>query len=254
MNIGHDFNVYQRIFRIVSADDFTRRFFANEGVQLNADEDYPENLFAKTRAMINMKQIPPDQAEVKEYLEVMLKGGRPNKNLESFLNNDRKVLAFNILWEDKTYDGGDKYYILNYFLSDGRIEVKEINTQNSGRFPFPMLLKKQKLAKKPILTHCPGMSLKSEEFYGPADLLCGQCVEIYGRNCLIYDCDDFTKAWYQKNMGLDQSPVKLAKGRKNVTYQAVPSYNGYGSPEDSLGSVYSLNPKAPKVDMKKMFK
>jgi hypothetical protein len=55
-------------------------------------------------------------------------------------------------------------------------------------------------------------------------------------------------------MGVDQCPVKLAKGRKNVTYQAVPSYNGYGSPEDSLGSVYSLNPKAPKVDMKKMFK
>lgn len=57
-----------------------------------------------------------------------------------------------------------------------------------------------------------------------------------------------------KNMGLDQCPLKLAKGRKNVTYQAVPSYNGYGSPEDSLGSVYSLAPKAPKVDMKKMFK
>ena len=128
LNIGLDFNVYQRIFRIVDCDDFTRRFYANEGCPLNAPEAYPENLFAKTRAMINMKQVPPDQAEVKEYLEVMLKGGRPNKNLESFLNNDRKVLAFNILWEDKTYDGGDKYYILNYFLSDGRIEVKEINT------------------------------------------------------------------------------------------------------------------------------
>lgn len=128
MNIGLDFNVYQRIFRIVDCDEFTRRFYANEGVPLTPSEDYPPNLFAKTRAMINMKQVPPDQAEVKEYLEVMLKGGRPNKNLESFLNNDRKVLAFNILWEDKTYDGGDKYYILNYFLSDGRIEVKEINT------------------------------------------------------------------------------------------------------------------------------
>lgn len=34
----------------------------------------------------------------------------------------------------------------------------------------------------------------------------------------------------------------------------TPVYNGYGSPEDSLGSVYSLRPKAPKVDMKKMFK
>jgi len=98
------------------------------------------------------------------------------------------------------------------------------------------------------------MSLKAEEYYGPADLLCGCMVEIYGRQCLIYDCDDFTKAWYEKNMGLEQCPVKLAKGRKNVTYQAVPAYNGYGSPEDSLGSVYSLNAKAPKVDMKKMFK
>ena len=38
----------------------------------------------------------------------------------------------NILWEDRTYDGGDKYYILNYYLSDGKVEVKEINTQNSG--------------------------------------------------------------------------------------------------------------------------
>jgi len=191
---------------------------------------------------------------MKEYIEVGLKGGRPNKALESFLNNDRKVLCFSILWEDRTYEGGDKYYTLNYCLSDGRIEVKEINTQNSGRFPFPMLLKKQKLAKAPILTHCPGMSLKDEEYYGPSDLLCGNKVTIYGRETLIYDCDEFTKAWYTNNMGIDQKPLKLAKGRANVTYQAVPSYNGYGTPEDSLGSVLALKPKAPKVDMKKMFK
>jgi hypothetical protein len=48
--------------------------------------------------------------------------------LESFLDNDRKVLAFNILWEDKSFDGGDKYYVLNYYLSDSNVEVKEINT------------------------------------------------------------------------------------------------------------------------------
>jgi hypothetical protein len=76
---------------------------------------------------------------MKNYIEVMLNGGRPNKSLESFLNSDRKVLSFNILWEDLD---GDKFYILNYFLADGKVEVKEINTNNSGRFPFPMLLKK----------------------------------------------------------------------------------------------------------------
>lgn len=194
--MAQNLNVYGRIFRIVDCDDFTRRFYANENVALNAAESYPSDNFAHTRAMINMKQTPPDQAEVKEYIEVQLKGGRPNKALESFLNNDRKVLSFNILWEDRSYDGGDKFYVFNYYLSDGKVEVKEINTQNSGRAPFPMLLKKQRLAKAPILTHCPGMSLKSEEYYGPADLACGQKVTIYGRECLIYDCDDFTKKWY----------------------------------------------------------
>ena len=57
----------------------------------------------------------------------MLKGGRPNKNLQSFLKNDRKVLSFSILWQDNTYDGGDKCYSLNFFLSDNSIEVKENN-------------------------------------------------------------------------------------------------------------------------------
>jgi hypothetical protein len=98
------------------------------------------------------------------------------------------------------------------------------------------------------------MSLKEEEFYGPADLLCGNKVVIYGRECLIYDCDDFTKSWYSANMGITQKPLKLAKGRPQVTYQAIPAYNGYGTPEDSLGSVFALKAKPPKVDMKKMFK
>merc|ERR1712127_1012391 len=96
-----------------------------------------------------MKQTPPDQAEFKNYIEVKLKGGRPNNGLQSFLDNDRSVLCFKILWADVSYDGGDKFYTMNYFLSD-----------NSGRTPFPKLLKRQKLPKKPILTHCPGMSLK----------------------------------------------------------------------------------------------
>jgi len=55
----------------------------------------------------------------------MLKGGRPNKNLKGFLDNDRKVLSFAIMWQDNSYDGGDKSYRLNYFLSDNSVEVKE---------------------------------------------------------------------------------------------------------------------------------
>lgn len=33
----------------------------------------------------------------------------------------------------------------------------------------------------------------------------------------------------------------------------IPPFNGYGTPEDSLGSVFSLQPKPPKKDMTKIF-
>ena len=153
-----------------------------------------------------------------------------------------------------SYDGGEKFYTLNYFLSDCSIEVKEINTQNSGRFPFPMLLKRQKLAKTPILTHCPGMSLRTEDYYKPEDIKCGDTITIYGRDCLIYDCDDFTKQWYTVKCGMTQRSIPLKKDAPSVQYQPVPPYNGFGTPEDSLGSVTALRHKPPKQDMKKMFK
>jgi len=204
--------------------------------------------------MINMKQTPPDEAEQKEYVEVLRGGCRSNKALASFLDNDRKVLSFRIVWDDQAYDGGQKFYVLNFYLSDNNIEVKEINEPNTGRFPFPMLMKKQKLAKAPIMTHCPGMSLRKEEYYMPGDLTVGAIVNCHGRKVMIYDCDAYTRQWYQANLNIDQNPIALKKQHPDFIYEAVPPYNGFGTPEDSLGSVYSLQPKPPKVDMKKMFK
>ena len=254
LRLGMDFEVHGRVFRIIDCDEFTKAFYANNGLDIGAPEGYPDDPFEKARAMINMKQTPPDQAEFKNYNEVKLKGGRPNGGLKSFLDNDRRVLSFSILWPDNSYDGGDKFYTLNYFLSDNSVEVKEINTQNSGRAPFPKLLKRQKLAKAPILTHCPGMSLRKEEYYLPQDIKCGSSITIYGRECQIFNCDDFTKNWYLANCGMNQVSVKLPTAPKSVQYQPVPSHNGFGTDQDSMGSVVSLQPKAPRKDMQKMFK
>jgi hypothetical protein len=254
LNVGIDINFYERVFHIYDCDDFTRAFFANEGITLGASEALPDDPFVHTRAMVDFKQTPPDQAEQKEYIEVSLKGGRPNKNLHSFLDNDRRVLSFAIMWSDNSYDGGDKFYRLNYFLSDKTVEVKEINKPNNGCYPFNMLLKRQKLAKEPVLTHYPGTNLRPVEHYGPEDFRCGETVRIWTRDCLLYDCDDFTRAWYQQNLGYTQQSVQLNKASPDVFYQPIPPETGFGTPEDSMGSVIALQPKAPKFDMKKMFK
>jgi hypothetical protein len=53
---------------------------------------------------------------------------------------------------------------------------------------------------------------------------------------------------------IDMIPIQLKKARPNIMYQPVPPYNGFGTEEDSMGSVHSLQPKPPRLDMKKMFK
>lgn len=53
---------------------------------------------------------------------------------------------------------------------------------------------------------------------------------------------------------MNQVAVQLKKARPNLVYQPVPPHTGYGTEEDSMNGVLSLNPKAPKIDMKKVFK
>ena len=117
-----------------------------------------------------------------------------------------------------------------------------------------MLLKRQKLAKAPILTHCPGMSLRTEDYYMPEDLRVGDNIVVWGRTCQIYDCDAHTRAWYKANLGYDQGSIAVKGGKANLIYKQIPPYLGYGTEEDSMGSVIALQPKPPKFDMKKAFK
>lgn len=49
------------------------------------------------------------------------------------------------------------------------------------------------------------------------------------------------------------TPITVEKGKKEAVKHEIPPFNGYGTPEDSLGSVYSLQPKPPKKDMVKIF-
>lgn len=115
-------------------------------------------------------------------------------------------------------------------------------------------MKRQKLAKQPIMTHCPGMSLRTEEYYKPEDLKIGNHVMVFGRDCVIFDCDAHTRQWYRENLGYEQSTIQAKGGHVNLQYKQVPPHTGIGTEEDTAGYLASLLPKKPKSDMKKMFK
>ena len=114
-------DVYGRIFRIVDSDEFTKKFYADIGVTLNPAEDYPNDLFQSNRILSRTKIAPPDAAETREYVEKRLNGGKSNKGLQQFLENDRRVLSFEVVWDDTSYDGGHKFYKLDFFLSDNTV-------------------------------------------------------------------------------------------------------------------------------------
>lgn len=252
-NLGINLNFYGRVFRICDCDDFTRGFYSDQGVQLNSREDFPDDHFNKARVMVNFKKDPEDTPDVREYNEVKLGGGHPNRNLKSFIDNDRRVLSFDVMWEDNSYDGGVKLYKMNYYLSDNTMEIKELKAMNTGCENFPMLLKRMKLPKNPILAPCPALSLRKEEYYQPADIVVGTKVNIYGREILIYDCDEYTKNWYKTQMGIDVQPIPIKRPQSFVPTNPIPPYNGFGSEEDSIGNVMRLRPNPPKPDMFKMF-
>jgi len=197
-NLGKNILLAGKNFHICKCDKFTEDYLIKNGVEINKPEEIPEVDFSKNYSMIDYGQIKKTIREIKEYTEVGLGGGHPNKGLKQFLENDRKVLSFEITWFDEKYDKEIKRYKLNYYLSDGQIEVREIKVSNSGKDNFPKLLNKRKLPKIPRMIHCPGLETKDEEYYTPKDLILGNYIYIYNRKCHIVSCDEFTKNWYKE--------------------------------------------------------
>lgn len=76
---------------------------------------------------------------MKQYLQKKLGGGKVNSE-KQFLENDRKVLKFFAKFEAGPY-------IVHYFLADDTIQIREVALPNSGRDPFPVTFRRQKLAK-----------------------------------------------------------------------------------------------------------
>lgn len=122
-NLCSDIFLYGKKFRICDCDEFTKKYFADKGIKLNEPEKMPEINYEDKFKNVDFVQNRKNITELKEYIEVGLKGGHPNKTLKQFLENDRRVLNFDISWFDDKYDKEEKVYKMNYYLADGKVSV-----------------------------------------------------------------------------------------------------------------------------------
>lgn len=237
-NIGKNVQLYAKTIRIVDCDEFTRRYYQEvEKIELNPSEEMPEDPYQSERN--------------KPY---RIKNDEPRSYpLKHFIEYDRKVLRFYCVWDDRSNMFGDIHeFIIHYYLVDDCVEVREVHKPNDGRNPFPLLLKKQPLPK--VFTDM--KDLDSNEKYHWYDFKIGSVINVLGRKCLIYDCDDYTRYYFMEHLGMSEEelkPYNIPKEKPaEIPKQVTPQYNCFGSEEDSMGSVKYIVLQPPKKNIIKM--
>ncbi|CAJ1077050.1 EF-hand domain-containing protein 1 [Xyrichtys novacula] len=245
LNLGMDLEAYGVRYHITQCDNFTKEFLESEGLVLNDPEQIPVDPYSQRRQPPQHSFTTPSEVD----------------SMHRFLTLDRKVLRFFALWDDlNALTRESRPVTIHFFLVDDTVEIREARQPNSGRDPFPVLIRRQKLPKKlkpeaEMFPRCVMEVSKPEvdEYLSPRDFQLGQTVSLLGRHFLLYDCDGFTKDYYQKNFSeMEMKPVEIPKTRPPERKKEVPPYNGFGSLEDSLQNCLTLHPQPPKKDVLKM--
>ncbi|KAG1679156.1 hypothetical protein FOA52_000512 [Chlamydomonas sp. UWO 241] len=284
LRVGEPITLYGRTFHVTGADSSTRSHYADHGLQLPDDCATPEGPFEQRKraqeARLAESTAKADAAAAErpswEDTEMdplsTLKGARggPGPVFQFSKNRGKresladKVLRFFCWWDDagnQDWPGQRVPLALNYYLVDNTVDIMEVHRPNDGRDPWGTLLRRCHLPKSipPVNARPLSPMTRSKlniQYYDWRELEIGGLVKVYGRELLLYDCDDFTRRWYKEYLGTsDAAMVALEvdfdmQPKRPVV--AVPANTGrFGSEEDSMRNVLSLQPRAPCTDYHK---
>jgi Ca2+-binding EF-hand superfamily protein len=257
--VGDDLVIYGKGIRLTDCDDFTREWCAREGIIQGQPEPTEQDAFMRSQTEIrrrNMEETGNPRTAEKVYRENMLGGGHVNADMQQFLEWDRKVLRFYAVLDDlRTPQFERRPFIILFFLADDTVEIREQYPLNCGRDNFAIFFRRGKLARGDVEVRSPmEMPKGKEEHFCATDFSVGQMQSLLGYEYYIYDCDPFTRTFFQQELGitqLERQDVRLPE--RAVPRPATPPYTGYGTWDDSMGSVLQLMPSKPKKDFKKLY-
>ncbi|XP_030765357.1 EF-hand domain-containing protein 1-like [Sitophilus oryzae] len=244
--VGKDITIYGVVYHLVECDVFTREYMSSQGLDMADSEEMPYDPYTMNRRLQIMPKVtktPPADDKLRRFLEY-----------------DGKILRFKAAWDDRENELGDlmKFEIL-YFLADDTVCVKNVQQENSGRDPYPLLLRKIKLPKIYTDTPVTYPSIYLEktenevtEYYQPKDFLVGDTIFVLGRDMMLYDCDKFTRDYFKNALGIEQKPgIVVDTPKKELPPPPPPPHDGLGSLQDSLQNTLTFMPKRPRKDVMK---
>eukprot|EP00929_Paragymnodinium_shiwhaense_P075598 TRINITY_DN3866_c0_g3_i1.p1 TRINITY_DN3866_c0_g3~~TRINITY_DN3866_c0_g3_i1.p1 ORF type:complete len:773 (+),score=195.26 TRINITY_DN3866_c0_g3_i1:58-2319(+) len=255
LQVGGLLHIYGRAIRLTECDAFTRQFYAGQGIQQADMEDDEEDAFGMSLPAKGGYHGMQKSAE-KQFREVMIGGGHVNANMQQFLEWDKKVCRFYAVLDDMTKPEFERRpFIILYFLADDQVEIRELYPLNSGRDNFPIFFRKGPLERGPLRVRNPmEHRAKKDECVNASDFAVGQTIQLLGKEFYVYDADDFTRMYFEQELGTtleERQDVRLPE--RTVPRPPTPPYTGYGTWDDSMGSVMQLMPKQPVKDFNKLF-
>jgi EF-hand domain-containing protein 1 len=216
-------------FHMYAIDGFTRDYFASVGIP--QPDDLPAPDFS-----------PPHIPHHDRGPRSLGNTSTINASKESrFLREDRRVCRFKGL-----LDGSDerRFFTILYFLSDNTVEVSEQFPPNSGRGDTnAVLLVRSEVnnAGIPMTKDPTGYRSVGGPKFDLSNLFVGKSVVLAHHKLFVYDADEFTRSYFRSELGIVlPDKVDIHQSPASSTH-SPPPYTGYGTWEDSMGSVKSLH-------------
>lgn len=252
--VGMDLPMYGRVIRLTDCDPWTREFYANEGFNQPPSSEVEQDNFS--RSIGRFGPSAPSRTYESNYREVAFGGGHVNTDMQQFLEYDGKVLRFYAVMDDLSmFEFTRRPFVILYFLADDTVEIREQYPLNCGRDNFPIFFRRARMPRGRVELAGPMKPVKKkDECICATDFSIGKLHEFIGYQFYVYDCDEFTRQYFAEELGMPLLPAQDVRlPERKVNRPPTPPYTGYGSWDDSMGSVQRLVPKPPRKDLKKLY-
>ena len=262
--VGGSLKLYGVDYAVVACDAFTREFLTREGIDVAPDSTTPPALIDEGpgvlgtigmgvrgvggRKVYDPSEFPPPAADADDAV-----GDERDPRTDAF---DRRVLRFFCSWKDGSERDSESetcHYTLNYFLRDGTVEVLEDSGPHAqGRDPFPKMLARSRLPAGGAFDVRAPAAPGKRQFLNADDIRVGATVGVYGRDLVVHDCDESTRAFYVKECGRTLAEMAPRPGPAPAPRpkMPVPPHDGFGSEEDSRRNCESLVPRRAPFDFR----
>ncbi|NWI58884.1 EFHC1 protein, partial [Calyptomena viridis] len=189
--IGKTITLLGRTFLIYDCDKFTQDYYREKfGITEFQPLEINEKPLEKVPQVIppyNGFGVPEDSLQ--NCLSLFPKP--PRKDIIKMLENNLKVLRYQLALVSPVPEDRNRRFILSYFLSDDSISIYEPPVRNSG-IPGGKYLKKTRVAK-------PGSTPENPIYYEPSDFTIGSTIEVFGHRFVITDADEYVLKYLEGN-------------------------------------------------------